>query len=269
MKITGIPLVEQRIIIFGGGAAGLGIADQLCSAMQRMGLTLAQARDRIWLMGRYGLLFSDSGNVTELQKPYARPASERVNYGVSSTDTEVDLLSVVKCTQPTFLIGCSGKGGAFTQDVITIMAQQTERPIIFPLSNPTACCEAMPQDILDWTQNRALIATGSPFEDVIVDEKRWPISQCNNALAFPGIGLGIQASGAKRLTDNMLWAACIALTEATPTCSDYPLLSPDMSHIRTVSEKIACRVYKAAQGTAGEISESDIMKSIHAQYWLP
>jgi malate dehydrogenase (oxaloacetate-decarboxylating) len=269
MKITGIPLTEQRIVIFGGGTAGLGIADQLCSAMERMGMMPAQARDRIWLIGRYGLLFSDSRHLVELQKPYARPAEERMNYH-RQTDQEVDLLSVVAYIKPTFLIGCSGKAGAFTRDVILTMARGVEKPIIFPLSNPNAYCEAMPQDILDWTQNKGLIATGSPFEDVMVQGERWPISQCNNALAFPGIGLGMQASGAQRLTDDMLWEASLALCEATPCSADYPILLPDMRQIHRVSEKIAYRICKLAlQSAEREVSGSDIMNRIRAQYWMP
>jgi malate dehydrogenase (oxaloacetate-decarboxylating) len=263
IKITKIPLIEQRIVIFGGGTAGIGIADRLCQAMQRMGLSQTQAQRQIWLVGRHGLLFTNSQHLTELQKPYARPADEYRYYRAHAPDELVDLLAVVSVVKPTFLIGTSGKAGAFTQDVVTTMAQEVDRPIIFPLSNPTQCCEAQPKDILAWTKNKALIATGSPFEAVMVEGKVWPISQCNNALAFPGIGLGVQASGAQSLTDEMLWQACLALYESTPQSTDYPILLPDISQIHQVSAKIAYRVCQAARS----VVEAEIAQRITAQYW--
>jgi malate dehydrogenase (oxaloacetate-decarboxylating) len=270
IDITKIPLTEQRIIIFGGGTAGVGIADQLCQLMEKEGLTQQEARRRIWMMGRYGLLLEDSHNLNTLQKPYARPTAERKYYS-AQTGEVIDLLAVIRHIKPTFLIGCAGKANAFTEDMIREMAQHVDRPIIFPLSNPTENCEATPTQLLQWTQGRALIATGSPFEDVHLEGKRWPISQCNNALVFPGLGLGIKASGSSRVTESMLSAACMALRDATSIESEaYPRLLPDMSEIQKISQKIACAVVQTAQAEGvAQHAHQDPIKLVHAQLWTP
>ncbi len=244
MHITQSTLSQSRIIIYGGGTAGIGIADQFCAVMQREGLTIETARKNIWLIGRHGLLMQDSVHLTALQIPYARSVSEKRYYATASTGI-IDLFSVVEEVKPHFLIGCSGKGSAFTEKVIKEMAKHTRRPIIFPLSNPTEKAEAIPSDLLHWTEGRALIATGSPFEPVGFRGQLIPIAQCNNALVFPGIGLGVKASHATQLTEEMLWKACEALCHAT-NLQEGRLL-PDMIQLQKISQKIACAVIQAAQ----------------------
>lgn len=248
VELSQIPLADHRVVIFGAGIAGVGIADQLYSAMQRQGISAA--RKQFWLIDRNGLIAEDSANLMPFQMPYAR---EKGTGGQ-------DLLSVVKAVKPTILIGCSTVGGAFNETVVKEMAQNTAYPIIFPLSNPTEKAEANPSDLLNWTQNQALIATGSPFEGV---------SQCNNALAFPGIGLGVMAVSASALTDNMLWAAANAIAKF----ADGKLLPP-VTQMRELAFSVAVAVAKTAiqeglvQAPAGYL-EDHIQQTIWQPYYRP
>jgi malate dehydrogenase (oxaloacetate-decarboxylating) len=274
VETTGTPLTAQRVFIYGAGTAGMGIADQLCDAMQRQGLTQQQAQARFWLFDRSGLLMEDSPTLTAFQKPYAKPSSEKAAYlQYRQGGGAIDLLTAVRHAKPTFLIGCSGQGGAFNELIVRTLAEQVKRPIIFPLSNPTEKSEAVPADLLRWTNGQALIATGSPFEKVDFQGRSWPISQCNNALVFPGIALGLKASRAKQLTDSMLWAACLALRDLSPlkTTENEGLL-PDVSAIQAVSQKIAKAVAQAAceAGVAQiEVTPSDMAQRIRAELWQP
>ncbi|MFO1258720.1 MAG: NAD-dependent malic enzyme [Gammaproteobacteria bacterium] len=241
VNATKIPFQNQRVVIFGAGTAGVGIADQLCAAMIRYGLSQEEARKRFWLIDKYGLLLEDSPSLTTFQKPYARTKDEVAKW------PDLDLMNVVRGIKPTILVGCSTVRGAFTPDIIIEMNKHVARPIIFPLSNPTEKCEARPENIFQWTHGSALIATGSPFGDVDYNRKSYRIAQCNNALAFPGIGLGVLAVGASELTDNMLWAASLALSKLAPVRSNPEgALLPALSDILGVSRLVACDVANMA-----------------------
>lgn len=264
INATKIPFENQRVVIFGAGTAGVGIADQLCSAMVRHGLSEKEARKRFWLIDKYGLLMEDSASLTEFQEPYARTKKEVAKWPA------FDLMQVVERIKPTVLVGCSTMRGGFTPDIIIEMNKHVARPIIFPLSNPTEKCEALPENILQWTDGSALIATGSPFGTVEYNGKVFQIAQCNNALAFPGIGLGILAVGATNLTDNMLWAASLALSKQAPVRTNPEgSLLPTLSEIRAVSRIVACEVAKMAikDKVAKKIPSGQIEDVIDAISW--
>lgn len=267
---SGIPLLQHRIVVFGAGTAGIGITDQICAALVRQGLPLAQARKAFWLIDKQGLLLDDMSDLTQGQQPYARSAKECANWPRSSGN-EISLLDTLKMIRPTILIGCSARAGAFTKELIQEMAYYIDRPIILPLSNPNEYCEATPVDIMTWTKGRALIASGSPFGFVTVNGKETRIAQCNNALVFPGIGLGVLAVKAKCLTEDMIWAACTTLSAAAPVRHDptAPLL-PSIEEAFEISQTIALAVAKQAQreGVA-LITDPDIDKLISQLIWKP
>jgi malate dehydrogenase (oxaloacetate-decarboxylating) len=261
IKHTKIPLTEQRIVIFGAGTAGTGIADQLCAGMLREGLSKEQALSRFWLVDKPGLLVDEMPDLTEFQRPYARPAT-----------APMDLETVVKEVKPTVLIGCSSQGGSFTETIVKTMTAAVDRPIIFPLSNPTEKAEATPLDLLHWTEGRALIATGSPFGSVEFKGQTFCISQCNNALIYPGIGLGVVAAKAKRLSDAMLWEACKALSHYSIHLeSAHAGLLPDFDQIHKISQHIALAVAEQAreEGVSELSEEIDFTEYLKAQFWLP
>jgi malate dehydrogenase (oxaloacetate-decarboxylating) len=263
---TKIPLTEQRIVIVGAGTAGTGIADQLCAAMMREGLSQQEALSRFYLVGRHGLLHQAMPNLTAFQKPYARS-------DVGEIGADLSLYEVVKRFKPTVLIGCSGQGGIFTEALIKTMAEQVEQPIILPLSNPTEKSEAMPDDLLHWTKGRALIATGSPFAPVNFQDEKVMIAQCNNALIYPGIGLGVVIAKAKRLSESMLWEACKALSCVANETSN-PIkksLLPDFEQIHILSRRIALAVAVQArrEGLAQVEENVDFAQQIDQQFWLP
>lgn len=244
-------LAFQRIVIFGAGTAGVGIADRLVDSLKHQGVPEDAAIAQIWLIDRDGLLVRDMPNLMPFQLPYAREEKP----GLS-------LAAVVKKIKPTILIGCSAVGGAFTEEIVREMALHTPRPVIFPLSNPTEQSEATPADLLKWTAGKALIATGSPFGDTC--------AQCNNAFSFPGVGLGLIASRAKCLTDNMLWVACETLSRAAPVGADAPLL-PHLSEARSVAIKIAIAVVDKAREEGLARLDSDITseEAVKKTLWEP
>ena len=262
---------DQRIVIFGAGTAGAGIADQICAAMQMLGLSAEQARSRFWFIDRPGLLLSDMDDLMPFQVPYARDPAEVADW-FKLADGRIDLNEVIRQVRPTTLIGCSTQAGAFSPSVLNGMAASVKRPIIFPLSNPTALAEATPEAILEATDGRAMIATGSPFGTVTYNGTPRLIAQCNNALVFPGIGLGVVAIGAQQLTDNMLWAACQALSDTSPALQDpaAPLLPP-LGHALEVSLQVAVAVAQQAidDGVAQPPDEGDIVSCIEAIRWYP
>lgn len=267
---SGIPLKDHRVVILGAGTAGVGIADQIISAMQRAGLTEAEAYDRFWLIDRQGLL-TENASCLPFQAPYARKASDVANWSLRSPDS-IQLYDVVKNAKPTILIGCSTVTGAFNEEIIRLMHSHTQRPIIMPLSNPTSLAEAKPEDVLRWTDGKAIIATGSPFPEVLHDERRIRIAQSNNALAFPGIGLGTIAAKARHVTDDMLWAATTALAECSPVMQDKmaPLL-PKLSEARMVSFKVALAVAEQArkEGLSRLPAEADLKQTLRRLMWEP
>ncbi|HEV2136523.1 MAG TPA: NAD-dependent malic enzyme [Terracidiphilus sp.] len=268
---TGIGLKDLATVIYGFGAAGTGIADMLLAAMKEEGLTDAQARKRIYGVGRHGLIVEGGYGVRESQLPFARKPAEVAGWRVSSPGN-ISLLDVVRNAQPTALIGVSCQPGAFTEDVAREMARNVARPIIFPLSNPTSRCEATPKDLLAWTEGRALVGTGSPFKPVELARRTIPIAQTNNSYIFPGLALGILVSRASRVTDNMFMAAAKALATLSPALreQDAPLL-PRISDSRKVSMVVAEAVARQAKadGVADRISDSALREKLRAYVWEP
>ncbi|MBM4132675.1 MAG: NAD-dependent malic enzyme [Nitrospira sp.] len=271
VKVTGSPLRDQRVVTFGAGSAGCGISEQICAAMVREGLSEAEARSRFWLIDRPGLLREGLTGLLPFQQKFVQPRSAWSGWTLAQAG-QAGFMDVVKNVKPTILIGVSGVPGAFSQDVIREMADGVARPIIFPLSNPTSRCEATPADLLAWTDGRALVATGSPFADIAYKGRTIPVTQCNNSYIFPGLGLGILAAKARRVTDGMFMAASMALAESSPALSkpDAPLL-PSLEGIRQVSRRIALAVAAEAQkaGVAERTSEDETARLVDQHMWVP
>lgn len=246
VKKTNRPLADQRIVIHGAGAAGVGIANEIRNAMQRSGLSETEAAKRFWLLDSNGLIVSNSPTLKSFQTVYARDALETQDWPLNQG--KIDLETVVAQIKPTILIGTSAVAGAFTEKLVREMSKHVDNPIIMPLSNPTEKSEASAANLYEWSDGRALIATGSPFAPVNFNGKLHPIAQCNNALVFPGLGLGTLAVQARLVTDNMIWAACEALSELSPSLKDpeAPLLPPFID-ARKASYIIAQRVAEQAR----------------------
>jgi malate dehydrogenase (oxaloacetate-decarboxylating) len=266
VQAKGEDLKDQRVVFFGAGTAGVGIADQVCAAFVRNGLSEKEAHERIWLLDRPGLLIDDMAEVVDFQRPYAKARSLVADWELE-TDGSIQLYDVVKNLKPTILIGCSTVKGAFNEKVVKEMASHVSRPIILPLSNPTSKSEAAPQDLFDWTNGEVITATGSPFADVQFNGKAYRVSQSNNAFCYPGLGLGVIAVKAKLMTDNMIWAACQALTDCSPAKKDNhaPIL-PDLDDVHEVSLHIARKVAEQAIKD-GVAEDCDIEKAIHSVRW--
>ncbi|MCB9471767.1 MAG: NAD-dependent malic enzyme [Candidatus Obscuribacterales bacterium] len=274
LKVSSMQEADQNYVIFGAGSAGIGIAELLETSLMHKGLSRTQARERIWLVDRYGLIHSETPDLQEVQRPYARDLG-KLSFG-GEARTELGLLEVVRGARAGVLIGCSGQGNAFHQDVVEAMAANCERPIIFPLSNPNACCEGEPAQILAWSGGRALVATGSPFGPVSLDSgiSSIEIGQCNNCYIFPGVGLGVIASGATRVTDAMFMKAAIALSELSPALSrPGASLLPALSDIRAVSNKIAFSVgmeaVKSGLSDPAIDSEEALSARLEKTMWYP
>jgi malate dehydrogenase (oxaloacetate-decarboxylating) len=218
VKVTGIPLRDQKLVVFGAGTAGVGIADQLRDAMIRDGAPPEQATAQIWLVDKQGLLADDMSGLRDFQKPYARKAAE-----IPASDA-LSLLDTIRHAAPTILLGTSTAHGAFTREVVEAMSAATDRPVILPISNPTSRIEAMPADIITWSKGKALVATGIPLPPVDYDGITYHIGQANNALVYPGLGLGTIVAGASRVTPAMLLAADPARHCCRPwrTCAPPP-----------------------------------------------
>jgi malate dehydrogenase (oxaloacetate-decarboxylating) len=272
VKAAQSQLSEQRIVIFGAGTAGIGIADQMCAAMVREGTPEEKARQSFWLLDRSGLLTENSLTSSPEQRRYAQPAAEVANWTLDKPNY-ISLADVVRNVHPTVLIGSSTLMNAFTEEIVKDMAKHTEHPIIFPLSNPTEKSEANPADLMLWTNGKALIATGSPFEPIIFKGNTVVIAQCNNALVYPGIGLGVIAVRAKRITDDMLWAACEKTAACSPIFQDptAPLL-PTFAEVQKLSREIAIAVANQAikEGLAQvDISSVTVEELIERIIWQP
>lgn len=272
VQAKGERLTDQRIVLFGAGTAGIGIVEQLHDAMVRSGASDEQARKCFWLLDRPGLLMKDIPGLTEGQQRFARSASETVGWERGEFGM-IGLTQVVNSIKPTILIGCSAVPGAFNESVIRLMHKSCPRPIIMPLSNPTERAEATPDDLIRWTQGDALIATGSPFAPVCYEDKTIPISQCNNALVFPGIGAGILAVKAKKLTDEMLWAACQAICKFSPieSAAHPDALLPSLKNARSVSKAIAIAVANVAREQGLDQSDHSVSVEdlVHYSMWEP
>ncbi len=265
-----IPLTQQRFVVYGAGSAGTGISDQIVSALMRLGLSREKAYQQFCLVDRQGLLIDNDPTLTEAQKPYARRQIEFQRWN-TERHTQLSLADTVKAFRPTVLIGCSAQTGHFTQEIITHMATYCERPIIFPLSNPDDKCEAKPFDILTWTNGQALVATGTAFDTVRLENRIFTIAQCNNALIFPGIGLGVIAVQAKQLNDDMLWAAAQALSSLSPIREDHflPLL-PSLCEVEHISKRVALAVARSAiESGLAHKRPKNLEKWIESIYWKP
>lgn len=271
VKVAGGSLADQRVVIVGAGSAGCGIAEQLIQAAVEEGVDPAEARARFFMIDREGLVLDDMQGLWPFQQKLAQKTSAVVDWPAGEKQGRFSLLEVVKVVKPTMLIGVSGQPGIFTEAVISQMAETTARPIIFPLSNPTSRCEALPSDVLAWTDGRAILGTGSPFAPVEYGGKTYPIAQTNNSYIFPGLGLGILALGIPRVSDGMFMATSRALAETAPASDDVPRLLPSLADIRKVSRHIAIAVAKAAvkEGLIPAIGDDEIVARIDAATWQP
>ncbi len=268
---TGIPLKEQTIAMFGSGSAGIGIIDLLIAAMKEEGLTEAQARSRIYAFNRYGLLIEGCRGIRIGQQNLLRKRADVESWTLTGSE-DISLLDVVRNGNITVLVGVSAQAGAFTEQIVRMMASHSEQPIIFPLSNPTSKSEAIPADLLRWTEGRAIIGTGSPFAPVEFGGKKIPISQVNNSYIFPGLALGILVSRARRVTDAMMMAAAKALAALSPARQDKtaPLLPP-IANSRAVSLVVAEAVGRQAlaDGVAAIEDPASLPAQLRAYVWEP
>jgi malate dehydrogenase (oxaloacetate-decarboxylating) len=270
-RATGVSLAEHRIVIFGAGTAGTGIADQLTAAMLADGLSEDQARKRFWAIDRAGLLTTAATGLGPAQGRYARPEAEVSGWQRDDSIGGIGLAEVVRQVHPTILIGTSTRPGAFTEPVVRDMAAHCARPVILPMSNPTPLSEAVPADLIRWTDGRALVATGSPFPPVDYRGVRYVIAQANNALIFPGLGLGVIAARATQVTDNMLAAAAHAVSELVDTATPGAPLLPEVEAMRETSVAVAAAAARAAaaDGVAGASLDGDLPSRIRALMWEP
>jgi malate dehydrogenase (oxaloacetate-decarboxylating) len=266
LKVTKGRWAEQRLVVFGAGTAGTGMADQIHAAMLRDGATADEAKSRIWLVDINGLVTDDMQALPDYQQVYARPKSE-----VSSwADGEIDLLTTVKHVKPTILIGTSTAHNAFTEAVVRAQAQGVERPILLPLSNPTSRIEVMPSDAVPWSEGRALIAVGIPVPPVEYNGISYQIGQANNALLYPGLGLGTIVSGARHVTDNMLLAAAEAVASQVDVSKPGASLLPPVDNLRASSATVAIAVARAAakDGVATK-SHENLIQAVQDAMWRP
>ncbi|HHV22341.1 MAG TPA: NAD-dependent malic enzyme [Propionibacterium sp.] len=269
VDVTGVPLEEHRVVSFGAGSAGIGIANLVRDAMLRGGVPAESVHKRFWPMGIQGLFLDDDMSLLDFQRPYARNRAEVSDWTVADP-SHIGLLDVVRNAKPTILIGTSTRGGAFTREVVEEMARHSARPIIFPLSNPTSRAEATPADLLAWTNGTALIATGSPFAPVDHNGVRHVIAQSNNALIFPGLGLGVAACRARRVTEGMISAAAEALAGLVNAWRDGAPLLPGISDLRMVSATVAIAVAEqAAREGVAERPLDHPIQQVYERMWQP
>jgi len=271
VKMAGKKLGEQQIVMLGAGSAGIGVADGLRAAMQQEGLSEDEARSRFWVVDKDGLLHSGRKDLTAEQSVYAQPES-----GVSgwprTSNGNIGLADVIGGIHATILIGLSTVPGAFSEPIVREMARKVERPIIFPLSNPTSRSEANGEDLIHWTDGRALVASGSPFAPVTYVGRKIPIAQCNNIYIFPAMGLGLVASGARRVTEPMMLAAARALAANSPALKDPSAsLLPPLTQLREVAASIAIAVGVEAQknGVAPKINDDELRERVLKTQWTP
>ncbi len=269
-QASGAPLREQRVVVFGAGTAGIGIAEQIRDAMAQDGLPEDAATHRIWCLGRSGLLVEGQPRIRDFQRPYAHPGAEVAHWRRDAPGGGIDLLEVVRRTRPTVLIGTSGNPGTFSEDVIREMARHVERPVILPLSNPTSLAEAVPADLITWTSGRALIATGSPFPPLTLERTTYVTAQANNALVFPGLGLGTILSGARLVTDGMLAASAHAVAALVDVSTPGAPLLPEVDDLRAISTVVAERVAgAAARDGVARVERRDWASAVEAAMWNP
>ncbi len=271
VRVCGTPLRNQRVVIFGAGTAGIGIADQICHAMVLEGLSKEEAATRFWCVDRQGLLTTDmTGQLGDHQVRYARPAAESSTWKHNANENGVDLAEVVRRAKPTLLIGTSTVASSFTEAIVKEMAANTERPIIFPLCNPRARAAANPADLIRWTDGRALIATGSPFGPVTHKGVTYVIGQANNAMLYPGLALGAIVSRAVRISDGMLIAAANAVSSLVAVRQPGASLLPHIDNLRSVSATVAVAVAEAAEAEGlARVKFDDIVQQVQDAMWQP
>lgn len=265
MDITGEKLVDQVYLCYGGGTAGAGIASRVLREMVSQGLSEEEAYERFFMVDKQGLLFDDMDDLTPEQKPFAKNRAKFPN-----ADKLTDLLEVVKTVKPTILVGTSTQPNTFTKEVVEAMCQNTERPCIFPLSNPTKLAEASAEDLIVWSDGKAFVATGIPSDNVIYKGVEYIIGQANNALIYPGLGLGVLASEASLLTDEMIGAAAHSLSGITDITKPGAPVLPPFKYVADVSIKVAEAVAKKAQEQGlARAQEKDMAKAVRDFKWIP
>ena len=269
-SLTRTKLSDHRIVILGAGASAIGISDQIVAAMMVEGVTAPEARARLWLVDSQGLVHAGRTKVDPFKQKYSQPIERALHWKL---DDPLNLAfgDVVINVQPTILIGTSAQPGAFTEEIVREMAKHVERPVIFPLSNPTSKSEATPIDLFRWTNGRAVIATGSPFPPIITDRGLIRIGQCNNSFIFPGLGLGVIASGARRVTDAMFVAAARVLSEFAPVLHDPDApLYPPLEQVREISLTVAMAVAREAQRSGlAKVDLDNLEQTITGKMWTP
>ncbi|PYT98040.1 MAG: hypothetical protein DMG38_17485 [Acidobacteria bacterium] len=272
VRVSGKPPRDLQVVMLGAGSAGIGVADSLREAFVADGWSEAEARAHFWLVNSGGLLHSGRMDLSEEQRNYAQPAERLVGFTRTLENNRIGLGDVIHRIEATILIGLSTLPGAFTESIVREMARKCERPIILPLSNPTSKSEAIPEDLLRWTDGRALIATGSPFADVIFKGRKMRISQCNNVFIFPAMGLAVTATRARRVTDSMFLAAARALAKHSAALADpaAPLL-PALTGLRRAAVEIAFAAAEQAQreGLCVKSSPESLRNAIVSSQWAP
>ena len=268
LKVTKQDFAEQRLVVYGAGTAGTGMADQISAAMQRDGLSREEAKKRVWLIDINGLVTDDMPNLPDYQQEYARPAAEVAAW--TKTNGKISLLEVVKQIRPTILIGTSTDHGAFTEEVVKALCAGVERPILLPLSNPTEKIEVMPADAVQWSDGKALISVGIPVPPVSYKSVNYHIGQANNAMLYPGLGLGVIVSGAKEVTDGMLLAAAEAVASQVNPQDTGASLLPPVDNLRASSATVAVAVAKQAvkDGVATKQPENWV-QAVQDVMWQP
>ncbi|WP_405774158.1 NAD-dependent malic enzyme [Streptomyces sp. NBC_00859] len=268
-RVAGLPLKEQRVVMLGAGSAGIGVMDMVRQEMVDEGLSDREARARCWILDVHGLLTTDRDDLAEDQRAFAHDPADVEEWGVRGL---VQLTDVIENLRVGVLLGLSTAQGAFTEEIVRTMAGKVDRPIIFPLSNPTANAEARPADLDSWTDGKVLIATGSPFPPLRRDGADVPVAQCNNVYVFPAVGLAVTAARANRVTNAMMRAAARALGDASPALSDAeaPLL-PEWANVRDVADGIALAVARqaVADGVAPDASDDELRAAVRDTRWTP
>ena len=265
MDIAGEKLTDQVYLCYGGGTAGAGIASRVLREMVVDGLSEEEAYKRFFMIDKQGLLFDDMDDLTPEQRPFAKKRSDFAN-----ADQLTDLLEVVKTVKPTILVGTSTQPGTFTKEVVEAMCENTERPVIFPLSNPTKLAEATAKDLIEWSNGKAFVATGIPSDDIEYNGVNYVIGQANNALIYPGLGLGMLASEASLLTDEMIGAAAHALSGIVDITKPGAPVLPPFKYVAEVSLKVATAVAKKAQEQGlARVAEQDMEKAVRDFRWTP
>jgi malate dehydrogenase (oxaloacetate-decarboxylating) len=268
IRVAGSRPSDQRVVIFGAGTAGVGVADQIRAVMVDDGLGEEEATRRFWCVDRQGLLVDDMSDLRDFQVAYARPRSELGQWRIASDGGSIGLADVVANVHPTILVGTSTQGGAFTETIVREMAAHTARPLVFPLSNPTELIEAVPADVINWTDGRGLVGTGTPWAPVPYKGVDYEIGQANNALIYPGIGLGTIVSRAARVTDRMLLAAAHALASLVDASRPGAGVLPSIENLRSTSATVAAGVARQAmQEGVAQVDLPDPERAVRDAMW--